>query len=127
MTETVSPYGKTVNHHKPELWWLLTDRWFRLLEFSLILGALYYFDHKTGNIILRIIYWISWFLFFSWFLEVGEYVIERFSFEKKLILRFLILIIVTLAIAVVFLLVTSSANILIEQQNREWGQASHSR
>jgi hypothetical protein len=56
-------------------------------------------------------------MLFSWFTEVAEYSIEQFSFKKTLSIKMLIAVIVILAISVLFLLVTSSANILIEQQN----------
>lgn len=64
-----------------KLLWFISDKWFRILEFSLILATLYYFRDK--NIFISGVYWLSWMIFYVWFLEIGEYVSEKITAEKQ--------------------------------------------
>jgi len=63
--------------------WFLNEKWFSILQYSFIIGALYYFKESTGNIFIYLIYWISWFVFYWWFLELGELVAIRIETLKK--------------------------------------------
>lgn len=54
----------------------MADKWFRVLECSLILSTLFYFKEKTNNILISIIYWISWGVFCMLFMQIGDYVSE---------------------------------------------------
>lgn len=69
-----------------KLLWLISDKWFRILECSLIIAMLYYLKQKTGNILIEIVYWISWGVLYMWFMEIGEYISEiinsKLSFFK---------------------------------------------
>ncbi len=46
--------------------WLLSDKWFRIWEFSLVLGALYYLKEKTHHILFSGVYWLSSIIFLMW-------------------------------------------------------------
>lgn len=65
--------------HNLKVLWFLSDKWFRILEFSLILGTLYYFKDKTQNIFVSVIYWLSWIIFYMWFLELGEFLSDKIN------------------------------------------------
>jgi hypothetical protein len=54
--------------------WTLADRWFRLLEFVLVLGLFYVAKEKTHNVVIAVIYWLSYVVFLMWFEEFGEFV-----------------------------------------------------
>lgn len=97
---------------KTRVWWTMADKWFRLLEFSLILGTLYYFKQTTGNIIVTVLYWVSFFFLFSWFLEVGE-VFVRTSQKRIPWLPWIISMFLTL---LVYTVITQGANFIIDQQ-----------
>ena len=69
--------------HNLKVLWLLSDKWFRFLEFILILSTLYYFKDKTQNIFVGVIYWLSWAIFYMWVLEVGEFLADKINDSKK--------------------------------------------
>ncbi len=84
------------NSSKPEIYYLLADRWFRIIEFSLIIATLNYFSIKIDSNILKCAYWVSWFMFFNWFLELGEFIGNKIykgtSVYKKILIGFLVMI-----------------------------------
>lgn len=66
-----------------EQYWFLADKWFRILEFSLVLGVLEYFSEKINSIALKIVYYISWMFFYWFFLEIGESIAKKMSINYK--------------------------------------------
>ncbi len=63
----------------PERYWFIADRWFRILEFSILLSVLNYFREKTGNIFITILLILSFAIFMGWFIEFQEYLFDRIS------------------------------------------------
>lgn len=66
--------------------WFITERWFKLLEFCLILGTLHFFKEKTGFFLIDVIYWISWLFLTLWFMRAGTSIARRFKFSSHLAL-----------------------------------------
>ena len=98
----------------PSVFWKLTDRWFRVLEMSLILGTLYYFKIKTGNLIIGGIYWISVGVLYMWFLESSDYIyIALTSNKKSSTTKWFIWIICTSLAVSLYWLITLSVRSLI--------------
>ncbi len=58
---------------KPELYWAISDKWFRLLEFTLIIATLKYFSDTTHIIQIQALYWISYFVLFMWVMEAVDW------------------------------------------------------
>jgi hypothetical protein len=71
--------------------WALADRWFRIIEMSLITGALLYVAKITGNILLWCFFGISWLFIYIWFEDFGFFLQEvlgkKFSFWQRLFTR----------------------------------------
>ena len=101
-----------------ELLWFLSDRWFRVLEFSLILATLYYFENKTGSILINIIYWFSWIIFYMWFLELGELLSEKIASGKRPSKnqKFLLWIFSMFFVITIYTVITMTANSIISME-----------
>lgn len=91
--------------------WFLSDKWFRILEFSLILGMFYYFKDKTQNIFVSVIYWLSWGIFYMWFLELGEILSNKINGGKKSskIKNFIIWMFSMFLIMLIYFIITEAA------------------
>jgi len=115
--ETKNNLDKTTRMYK--LSWLFVDKWFRILEFSLILAALYYFDQviKT-NIPLKMVYYLSWVLLWGWFQDASVLVAEKISYHKKLSKnkRAVVWVLCTIFVMALYLLITSATNAMIARQ-----------
>ena len=94
--------------------WLIAEKWFRVLEYSFIVGGLHYFGDKTGNIFIKIFYWISLILFYMLFVEIGELIAEKIYSRRTIGRKMKWLIwIISMSIAILFLIViTETADIL---------------
>jgi|GEM_PF-2604021 len=101
---------------KPELYWFFADRWFRVVEFSLILATLYYFKERVDFILLKILYWVSLFLFYMWMMEVIEYIMEKIFIKFTPFKRLLFSVIPIVVILLIYAVVTLSTQEIIEQQ-----------
>lgn len=89
---------------------IFTDGWFRMIEFSLVLGGLHYFMNKTELMMIASIYWFSWFMLFAWFVQLGEYFAHKVSNKKPKRTKFLIYTVAVLFFVLTFLVVTSIGN-----------------
>lgn len=89
---------------------ILTDGWFRMIEFSIVLGGLHYFMNKTQSMMISIVYWLSWFMLFAWFVQLGQYFAHRVSTKKPKRTQFLIYTVVVLFFILTFLIVTNIGN-----------------
>lgn len=96
--------------------WFISDRWFRILEFSLILATLYYFKNKTHSVFLIGIYWFSWAIFYMWFMEFGEFISARIAHGKKFSKKkkMLIWILSMIPVIAIYIVITTAANSIIE-------------
>jgi hypothetical protein len=92
--------------------WFLADRWFRILEFSLILGTLGYFKERHPSISISIIYWISWAVFFAWVDEVGEFLGD--SIDKKQKRNWMTFTLTTCIVIFYYLVVTQTLKLIIQ-------------
>ena len=101
-----------IRKHNLELLWFISERWFRILEFSLILATLYYFKDKTGNVFIIIIYWLSWMIFYMWFLELGELISEKVNTDKKFSKnrKFLVWVLSMFPVLMIYTIITAVAN-----------------
>lgn len=73
-----------ITYNKTKLSWYIADKWFRVLEFSFVLGALHYFNERLeDNIAITIIYWMSWVFFWGWFEDTGNYIAELINTKKS--------------------------------------------
>lgn len=84
----------------------ITEKWFRIIEYSIILGGLKYFKDITSNKYIFVAYWISWFMFYFWFLELGDFLTEIFNKSSKLLNKFTINLLFTLPFVFLFYVVT---------------------
>ncbi len=105
-----------IRKHNINLLWHLSDRWFRILEFSFILGVLNYFKDNTSGTIIKIIYWLSWTFMFWLVLEVTEFIAQKFSKSRSLKMRWLIWIISFAIFYTLFVVVTSATVLITEKQ-----------
>ena len=101
-----------IREHNVKLLWSISDKWFRILEFSLILATLYYFKDRTENFFVSGIYWFSWIVFYMWFLEIGEYVSERISAGKQYSKsrNFLVWVLSMFPVLAIYTIITAVAN-----------------
>ena len=101
-----------IRKHNIKLLWFISDKWFRILEFSLILATLYYFKDKTENIFISGVYWLSWMIFYIWFLEIGEYISEKISVEKQFSKnrKFFVWILSMFPVIAIYMIITMVAN-----------------
>jgi len=101
-----------IRKHNIELLWFISEKWFRILEFSLILATLYYFIDKTHNIFIVAIYWFSWMIFWSWFTEIGEFLTEKITEGKKLSKnkKLLVWILSMIPVIAIYTVITMAAN-----------------
>ena len=76
----------------PKRYWFFADKWFRILEFSVILAILNYFMKKSGDILITILFFVSYIIFLMWFLEFQEYILEKILEIKKLNIKYKIFI-----------------------------------
>ena len=105
--------GFDPNKPNPRLWFYITDKWFKILEFFLVIGIFDYLRHKIDNIYISIIYWISLGLVFFLYAEIVEFLGKPF---KKLgfITQILIHILVIIPFVLVGLLLSKVAIIIAE-------------
>ncbi len=81
--------------------WFFTERYFRVLEFAIILGALGYLKSRIDVIIIDVIYWITWGVFFVFCRYTAEYFINSVfgqKFSKYKILSLLLSFIFTMCL-----------------------------
>jgi len=90
----------------------ITEKWFRIIEFSLILGLLDYFRDITNNYLFSAVYLVSWVVFFGWFLVMGEYIAEFIYKRKKPLSRFTINIIATIPFVFLYFVITQVGEIV---------------
>ncbi len=96
-----------------KLSWFIAEKWFRILEFALILGALHYFTETLkNNIPLRIVYLLSWVFLWGWFEDTANLVAERINSHKKLSRnkRVFVWVLCTIFVMLIYLLVISATN-----------------
>jgi len=66
------------------------NSWFRILEISLIIGAIKYIADIRDNILLKVVFWISWVFFYQYIISVFntinfDLLSERYKgFQNKL-------------------------------------------
>lgn len=87
-----------------EIGWNLAERWFRVVEFSIILGFLNFAVEKSGNPYVKIIYWISNAAYFGIFSDLWVFIAVVVGEKKKFVWKFIIFLLVgllTLAIPIV--------------------------
>ncbi|HAT68328.1 MAG TPA: hypothetical protein DCS20_01820 [Candidatus Yonathbacteria bacterium] len=101
-----------------EVSWFIADKWFRILEFSLILAALRYFETITNNLSLTIIYWLSWMFLWSWFEDISKFIVEIINVNKKLSKnnRVVVWTLCTIFVMIIYLLVTHAADSMVSKQ-----------
>lgn len=77
--------------------WSLVDRWFSVVQYSILLGFLYYakeidLGNSVAQYTLELIYWVSFGALYIWFLELGELVSIKFwksyATDKIYLLRY---------------------------------------
>jgi hypothetical protein len=100
----------------PSSFWNLADHWFRLLEMALILGTLGYLKIKTGNLAVVGIYWISWFVLYWWFLEIGEWLAKSYSHNKSVKRKLVVWCISMGTIMIFYYGITETTQWIIQQQ-----------
>lgn len=102
-----------------EISWFIADRWFRVIEFSLILATLTYFEKKINSIPLSIIYWLSWAFFWSWFEDISKFIIEMIYANNKLNKhsRVFVWILCTAFVMAIYLLIISATNSIITKEH----------
>lgn len=113
-----------ITNMKAEFEWLVTERWFRLLEISIILGTLYYFSEKIGSLFLTMVYWLSWGIFFVWLRTMGREAMRIFFpqvTEKWFWGRFLIEMVLVVGL---YSLITITGQMVIKYQMEEADQRS---
>lgn len=93
--------------------WFLADKWFRILEFSLILGTLGYFREKHTNILVSILYWISWIIFWFWVDELGEFLADAIDKNRKR--RWGTFILTSFIVMFYYLLITHTLELIIQK------------
>lgn len=93
--------------------WFLADKWFRILEFSLILGTLGYFREKHPSISVSVIYWISWSIFFAWVEELGEFLAD--AIDKKQKRSWTTFIITAFIVLFYYMVITQTLELVIQQ------------
>jgi len=88
--------------------------WFRILEISLIIGAIKYIADIKDNILLRIVFWISWFFFYQYIISVFSTINFDLLPEKYKDLqnKFNIVISHILAIVIIFLMYVVIINVI---------------
>lgn len=98
--------------------WFITDKWFRILEFSFILAALRYFEALTNNIALTITYWLSWVLLWSWFEDFSKYIMELVKVKSKSAknYRVTVWILSTIFVMAIYLIVTIASDSIVNKQ-----------
>ena len=100
--------------------WFIADKWFRILEFSFILGTLHYFSETINNRVYTVIYWISWILFWSWFEDIGklitEFIYARYPHFTK-IKRLLVFVLCTAFIILIYFFVTHTVDSIINKEH----------
>ena len=118
MSKTEPESKVSITKHNSEVSWFIADRWFRILEFSLILATLHYFNEIINNKALTIIYWLSWALFWSWFEDIGKFFAEIIYARNKLSKskKVFVWVITTIFVMAIYALVTSAANSMIAKQ-----------
>ncbi len=110
--ESVKESPVKIRENNIKLLWFISDKWFRILEFSLILATLYYFKDRTENIFISGVYWLSWMIFYMWFSEIGEYISEKISAEKQFDKdrRIFIWILSIFPVIAIYMIITMVAN-----------------
>jgi len=83
MTNDASCPSKT-RWRNIETLWKVSEKWFRIIEYSLILGILSFVNQKINSIAITILYYISWGAFAVLLMEAGEYVAERYYETKQI-------------------------------------------
>lgn len=87
--------------------WNLADKWFRLIEFSLILATLNYFAIKTNSTVLKVTYYFSFSMIIGIITSLVDSILinltqyEKYGKLKKLFSWFLVLLIITAIYAVI--------------------------
>jgi len=94
----------------------LVDKWFRLLEMSLVLGVLFYFSFALNIFYLKVFAYISSGVFLLFAVELGNSAIKIIGVQQKLgkITRFLIYLMSLLIIIMVFVSMISVAILLAQ-------------
>lgn len=76
-----------IRKHNLNSLWGLADRWFRVLEFSFILGILTYFKDKVDTpslgMTLELIHWVSWGFLYMLVLELIDTFAQLLSKDKS--------------------------------------------
>jgi hypothetical protein len=94
--------------------WTLADKWFRLLEFVLVLGVFYVAKEKTHNTAIGAIYWVSAGVLLMWFEELGEFVAAALGIARRSAAqRWLIWILATWASLAVYMIITQAGNAIL--------------
>jgi len=80
---------------------IIYKKWFEFLEYSIVVGAIYYASRKTNNPFVFVVLAISFFAIIDWVLEFEESlwpIIDKFKIRgfMKIILRIVIFIVVIL-------------------------------
>jgi len=98
--------------------WRIADKWFRILEFSFILALLHYFAETLNNIPLKIIYWLSWMVFWSWFDDVSKIIVEFFHIKKRFSenKKFWVWVLSATFVMIIYSLVNFSADLMIARE-----------
>lgn len=118
MTKEETNNKLEITKNKIESSWFIADKWFRILEFSLILAVFRYFESTANNIALTTTYWLSWAFLWSWFEDFSKYIIEIVIIKNKFAKAYRILawMLSIVFVATIYLLVTIASDSVVNKQ-----------
>ncbi len=103
------------------LLWAISEKWFRILEYSLIMGVLYFAKQKIDFIIIDIVYYVSWIVYFLVFIEAAEFAAQQYYFEKEVknnFVRWIAWIFSMFMFLIFFFLIIHTGEIITDTLNR---------
>ncbi len=105
-----------IRKHNIQKLWFISDRWFRILEFSLILATLHYFKDKASGVLVAAIYWVSWAVFYMWVLEMGEFIAVKINYSGQLNKnkRYFVWLLSMALVIGLYLLITTAINSVVD-------------
>ena len=95
------------------LYWSVSDKWFRLLEFLLTLGALKYFGDKLHNTPIQILYWLSYIILYTWLLELVDFIYTKLPLKPNKLWPF---IITSFVVVGIYSFITGTIQVVISSQ-----------
>ena len=90
----------------------VVEKWFRLLEYSFLIGVLKYFKEISGEWTIDLVYWLSYGLLYMWFLDFGECITDRLYSGKSIVKKTLVMTFATVPPLVLFFLLNAVADLV---------------